>query len=157
MPNECSITCDKSYDFPEVYPEGHCKVAFGQSAWIIVFGAIQLFLIQVPSASQALLPFRTLSRPPALSRLLCCALQLPDFNSLTIVSLAAAVMSLMYSTIAIGGAINVGQQPGVQYNLDGKSTAAGVFGVMNALGIVAFACAPLPLAAVTTFVWRRRP
>ena len=110
----CRITCEKAYDNP-AYPNGHCKTSMGQSAWIIVFGGIQLFLIQCP-----------------------------DFNSLTIVSLAAAVMSLTYSTIAIGGSIKEGKQPGTTYNLDGHSTADGVFGVFNALGIVAFACEPPP-------------
>jgi len=41
------------------------------------------------------------------------ALQAPNFNSLSGVSLAAAFMSLSYSTIAFAGSINVGRQPGM--------------------------------------------
>ena len=40
------LTCNKMYNEPDKYPDGHCPVAFGQSAWIVVFGGIQLFLIQ---------------------------------------------------------------------------------------------------------------
>lgn len=39
-------------------------------------------------------------------------LQTPNFNALSGVSLAAAFMSLSYSTIAFAGSLNVGQQPG---------------------------------------------
>ena len=39
-------------------------------------------------------------------------LQAPNFNSLSGVSLAAAFMSLSYSTIAFAGSLNVGKQPG---------------------------------------------
>lgn len=48
-------------------------------------------------------------------------------------------MSMGYSTIAIGGSINAGKQPGVEYNLNGYSTSAGILNCFNALGIVAFA------------------
>ncbi|KAK9806840.1 hypothetical protein WJX72_004583 [[Myrmecia] bisecta] len=89
---------------------GENCTSFGLSAWIIVFIAIQLILCQGP-----------------------------NFNSLRFISLSAAVMSLSYSTIAIGACIAHGQTDNIAYNLDGKSTAAGVFGVMNALGTVAFA------------------
>jgi len=37
-------------------------------------------------------------------------MQCPNFNALSVISFAAAVMSLTYSTIAIGGSISVGQQ-----------------------------------------------
>ena len=77
-------------------------------------------------------------RPQLTSSLLQC----PNFNSLSILSFLAAVMSLMYSTIGIGGSITAGKQPGVTYNLDGLSTSAGIFGALNALGVVAFACEP---------------
>jgi amino acid permease len=97
------FTCPKT-------PEGNCKTAMGQSAWIVVFGAIQLVFIQCP-----------------------------NFNALSIISFSAAVMSLMYSTIAIGGSIKAGKQPDAVYNLDGQSTAKGVFNAFNALGIIAFA------------------
>ena len=66
-------------------------------------------------------------------------LQAPNFNSLSGVSLAAAFMSLSYSTIAFAGSINVGKQPDAVYNLNGYTKADGIFGVFNALGTVAFA------------------
>ena len=50
-------------------------------------------------------------------------MQCPNFNSLRVVSFSAAVMSLSYSTIAIGGAIAIGKQPNAYYNLDRFSTA----------------------------------
>ncbi|KAK9831658.1 hypothetical protein WJX74_004645 [Apatococcus lobatus] len=85
--------------------------AFGLSAWIVVFGAVQLFLAQAP-----------------------------NFNALTLVSLVAAVMSLSYSTIGFGMSLNSGlEQRNAPYNLDGYSTADGIFGAFNALGTVAFA------------------
>ena len=40
------LTCKKEYTEPDKYPHGHCPIAFGQSAWIIVYGGVQLFLIQ---------------------------------------------------------------------------------------------------------------
>ncbi|KAK9806916.1 hypothetical protein WJX72_007358 [[Myrmecia] bisecta] len=83
---------------------------FGLSAWIVVFAAIQLILCQGP-----------------------------NFNSLRFVSLSAAVMSLSYSTIAIAASIAYGKADNVEYNLNGFSTAAGVFGVFNSLGTIAFA------------------
>ena len=49
------------------------------------------------------------------------------------------IMSLAYSTIAIGLSINDGRQPGVEYNLDGESVANGVFNAMTAFGTIAFA------------------
>ena len=52
-----------------------------------------------------------------------CIVQCPNFNSLRVVSFSAAVMSLSYSTIAIGGAIAIGKQPDAYYNLDRFSTA----------------------------------
>ena len=55
------------------------------------------------------------------------------------VSLAAAIMSITYSTIAFGASAGHGQVPDVQYNLDGFTLANGLFGVWNALGTVAFA------------------
>ena len=78
-----------------------------------------------------------------------CA-QFPNFHKLSIVSLLAAVMSISYSTIAIGVAGHAGKQPGVEYNLDGFTKAAGIFGVFNSLGTIAFAyggqCVPLQLS-----------
>lgn len=49
------------------------------------------------------------------------------------------IMSLAYSTIAVGLSINNGRQPGVDYNLDGESVASGVFNAMTAFGTIAFA------------------
>ena len=54
--------------------------------------------------------------------------QFPNFHKLSVISLLAAVMSLGYSTIAIGIAGHQGKQPGVVYNMDGFTTAQGVFG-----------------------------
>ncbi|CAK0783413.1 hypothetical protein CVIRNUC_006612 [Coccomyxa viridis] len=83
---------------------------FGLSAWIVVFAALQILLSQCP-----------------------------NFNSLRVVSFSAAIMSLSYSTIAIGGAIAIGKQPNAYYNLDRFSTADKVFNIFNALGTIAFA------------------
>ncbi|KAK9809303.1 hypothetical protein WJX73_002847 [Symbiochloris irregularis] len=90
--------------------DGTCATDFGLSAWIVVFTGVHLILIQCP-----------------------------NFNSLRPVSLLAAVMSMGYSTIAIGGSIKAGKQPGTEYNLNGYSTGAGILNVFNSLGIVAFA------------------
>ena len=67
-------------------------------------------------------------------------MQLPNFNSLSAVSLLAAVMSLGYSTIAIGGSISSGKQPNTTYNVDGHSTADGVLSCFNAFGYVEWIC-----------------
>ncbi|XVF60102.1 hypothetical protein PTKIN_Ptkin08bG0016800 [Pterospermum kingtungense] len=66
---------------------------------------------------------------------------LPNFNSVSGISLAAAVMSLSYSTIAWGASIDKGVQPDVQYGYLAKSTAGTVFNFFGALGTVAFAYA----------------
>ncbi|KAG7985827.1 hypothetical protein I3843_03G047100 [Carya illinoinensis] len=66
---------------------------------------------------------------------------LRNFNSISGVSLAAAVMSLSYSTIAWGASVDKGVQPNVQYGYKAKSTAGTVFNFFNALGAVAFAYA----------------
>ena len=65
--------------------------------------------------------------------------QIPNFHKLSIISLAAAVMSIGYSTIAIGVAAHSGKQPGTEYNLNGFTRADGVFGIFNSLGTIAFA------------------
>ncbi|KAI3813098.1 hypothetical protein L1987_17814 [Smallanthus sonchifolius] len=64
---------------------------------------------------------------------------LPNFNSLSGVSLAAAVMSLSYSTIAWTTALDKGVQPHVEYGYKAKSTFGTVFNFFSALGDVAFA------------------
>ncbi|KAF8028281.1 hypothetical protein BT93_E1017 [Corymbia citriodora subsp. variegata] len=66
---------------------------------------------------------------------------LPNFNSISGVSLAAAVMSLSYSTIAWGASVHKGVQPGVQYSYKPSSTAGKVLDFFSALGDVAFAYA----------------
>ncbi|KAH6791003.1 lysine histidine transporter 1 [Perilla frutescens var. frutescens] len=66
---------------------------------------------------------------------------LPNFNSISGVSLAAAVMSLSYSTIAWGAALKKGVQPDIQYGYKATTTAGTVFNFFSALGDVAFAYA----------------
>lgn len=66
---------------------------------------------------------------------------LPNFNSISGVSLAAAVMSLSYSTIAWTASVHKGVQPDVQYGYKAKSTAGTIFNFFSALGDVAFAYA----------------
>ncbi|XP_047973233.1 lysine histidine transporter 1-like [Salvia hispanica] len=65
--------------------------------------------------------------------------QLPSFNSISGVSLAAAVMSISYSTIAWGASVGKGVQPNAHYGRRSKTTAGGVFDFFSALGTVAFA------------------
>jgi len=67
--------------------------------------------------------------------------QLPNFNSVVGISLAAAVMSLSYSTIAWAASAHKGQLPDVDYTVHSSSTKGVVFSVFNALGDVAFAYA----------------
>ncbi|KAL0381796.1 UNVERIFIED_CONTAM: Lysine histidine transporter 1 [Sesamum angustifolium] len=64
---------------------------------------------------------------------------LPNFNSISGVSLAAAVMSLSYSAIAWGASVDKDVQPDVQYGYKPGSTADTVFNFFSALGIVVFA------------------
>ncbi|KAK4426078.1 Lysine histidine transporter 1 [Sesamum alatum] len=66
---------------------------------------------------------------------------LPNFNSISGVSLAAAVMSLSYSTIAWGASVHKGVQKDVQYGYKAKTRAGTVFNFFSALGDVAFAYA----------------
>ncbi|KAF8010509.1 hypothetical protein BT93_J1210 [Corymbia citriodora subsp. variegata] len=66
---------------------------------------------------------------------------LPSFNSITGVSLAAAVMSLSYSTIAWIASADRGVQPDVQYGSRASTTTGQVFGFLSALGDIAFAFA----------------
>ncbi|KAJ4757997.1 Histidine amino acid transporter [Rhynchospora pubera] len=67
--------------------------------------------------------------------------QLPNFNSISGVSLAAAVMSLSYSTIAWAASINKGKQSDVEYGYKSPSAGGTVLSFFNALGTVAFAYA----------------
>ncbi|KAJ9562487.1 hypothetical protein OSB04_007647 [Centaurea solstitialis] len=66
---------------------------------------------------------------------------LPNFNSISGVSLAAAVMSLSYSTIAWSASITKGVQPNVDYGYKSGTTADKIFNFFSALGDVAFAYA----------------
>ncbi|XP_030530913.1 lysine histidine transporter 1-like [Rhodamnia argentea] len=66
---------------------------------------------------------------------------LPNFNSIAGVSLAAAVMSLSYSTIAWGASVDKGVQPDVKYSYRSSTTPGKVFDFFSALGDVAFAYA----------------
>ncbi|XP_057982769.1 lysine histidine transporter 1 [Malania oleifera] len=66
---------------------------------------------------------------------------LPNFNSISGVSLAAAVMSLSYSTIAWGASVDKGVQQDVDYGYKATTTAGTVFNFFSALGDVAFAYA----------------
>ncbi|KAH6558999.1 hypothetical protein KP509_1Z032700 [Ceratopteris richardii] len=88
-----------------------CK-SFGLSAWIVVFAAPHFLLSQ-----------------------------LPNFNSIAGVSLAAAVMSLSYSTIAWGASIHKGTNDFTSYDYNFTTTPNAVFKIFNALGNVAFAYA----------------
>ncbi|CAI0552543.1 unnamed protein product [Linum tenue] len=83
-----------------------------QSYWIVMFGGIHFFLSQ-----------------------------LPNFNSVAGVSLAAAVMSLCYSTIAWVGCLSHGRAPDVTYDYKQTSPADSMFRVFNALGQISFAFA----------------
>ncbi|XP_017433387.1 lysine histidine transporter 2 [Vigna angularis] len=65
----------------------------------------------------------------------------PNFNSISAVSLAAAVMSLAYSTIAWVASLKKGTVENVDYGYKAHSTADGVFNFMTAMGDVAFAYA----------------
>ncbi|KAF8013164.1 hypothetical protein BT93_I1138 [Corymbia citriodora subsp. variegata] len=64
---------------------------------------------------------------------------LPNFNSIIGVSLAAAVVSLSYYTIAWMASLHRGGQHDVQYGYKAKSTAGMVFNFFSALGDIAFA------------------
>ncbi|KAK1314732.1 Lysine histidine transporter 1 [Acorus calamus] len=67
--------------------------------------------------------------------------QLPNFNSISGISLAAAVMSLSYSTIAWGASVHKGKQVDVDYGYRAHSTGGAIFNFFSALGDVAFAYA----------------
>ncbi|KAL1553326.1 hypothetical protein AAHA92_14017 [Salvia divinorum] len=65
--------------------------------------------------------------------------QLPSFNSISGVSLAAAVMSISYSTIAWGASVKKGVKPGVQYGYKSETVSDTIFNFFSGLGSVAFA------------------
>ncbi|KAA8530132.1 hypothetical protein F0562_004841 [Nyssa sinensis] len=66
---------------------------------------------------------------------------LPNLNAISGVSLAAAVMSLSYSTIAWTASVDKGVTKNVEYGYIAKTTAGTVFNFFSALGEVAFAYA----------------
>ncbi|KAJ3701710.1 hypothetical protein LUZ61_005415 [Rhynchospora tenuis] len=65
----------------------------------------------------------------------------PNFNSISLVSLAAAVMSLTYSTIGWTASYHRGKEPDVDYSYRSSSTSVNVFNFLGGLGEVAFAYA----------------
>ncbi|KAK6922359.1 Amino acid transporter, transmembrane domain [Dillenia turbinata] len=65
----------------------------------------------------------------------------PNFNSISVVSLAAAVMSMAYSAIAWIAPVAKGVQPNVDYSYRGKNASELFFNFVTALGDVAFAYA----------------
>uniref|UniRef100_A0ACD5WTM3 Uncharacterized protein n=1 Tax=Avena sativa TaxID=4498 RepID=A0ACD5WTM3_AVESA len=67
--------------------------------------------------------------------------QLPNLNSISGISLAAAVMSLSYSTIAWGAAVDKGRVADVDYSVRATTTPGKVFDFFAGLGDVAFAYA----------------
>ncbi|CAO2210379.1 unnamed protein product [Urochloa humidicola] len=67
--------------------------------------------------------------------------QLPNFQSISSVSLVAAVMSLCYSAIAWIASLAKGKSADVDYHLRATKTPGKVFGFFGALGNVAFAYA----------------
>uniref|UniRef100_A0A7N0T7I7 Amino acid transporter transmembrane domain-containing protein n=1 Tax=Kalanchoe fedtschenkoi TaxID=63787 RepID=A0A7N0T7I7_KALFE len=66
---------------------------------------------------------------------------LPNLNSISWVSLSAAVMSLTYSTIAWTASIHKGIEPHVSYALKATTSTGRAFNFLTALGDVAFAYA----------------
>ncbi|KAI3409007.1 Aa_trans domain-containing protein [Psidium guajava] len=66
---------------------------------------------------------------------------LPNFNSISMISLAAAVMSLSYSTIAWSASVHKGVKHNVDYSSRASTTSGKVFNFLSALGDVAFAYA----------------
>ncbi|XP_075503503.1 lysine histidine transporter 2-like [Primulina tabacum] len=66
---------------------------------------------------------------------------LPNFNSISGISLAAAVMSVSYSTIAWVASVHKGVNKDVKYVPRGSNNSEKFFGFLSALGDVAFAFA----------------
>ncbi|KAL8549408.1 hypothetical protein ACS0TY_008298 [Phlomoides rotata] len=89
----------------------NCK-PIKQSYWITIFGSFHFFLSQ-----------------------------LPDFNSISTVSMAAAIMSLSYSSIAWVGSLSRGRAPNVSYGYKNTSRVDYMFRAFNALGQITSAYA----------------
>uniref|UniRef100_A0ACD5YWP9 Uncharacterized protein n=1 Tax=Avena sativa TaxID=4498 RepID=A0ACD5YWP9_AVESA len=64
--------------------------------------------------------------------------QLPNFDSIATISLAAALMSICYSTIAWGAAVGKGKAENMDYSLRATTTQGKVFGFLGGLGQLAF-------------------
>ncbi|TKW25009.1 hypothetical protein SEVIR_3G088200v4 [Setaria viridis] len=105
------VTGGKSFEKCYTMACPDCK-PLRTSSWIMIFAAIHLLLSQ-----------------------------LPNFNSITLVSLAAAVMSLSYSTIAWAASAHKGRVPDVDYGKSASTATGQTFNFLNALGDVAFAYA----------------
>ncbi|KAL1533890.1 lysine histidine transporter-like 5 isoform X1 [Salvia divinorum] len=90
------------------------KADFRKTYYIMMFGAIQLILSQSP-----------------------------NFNSLKIVSLLAAIMSISYSFIATGASIwkGLAEHQLVNYGFRSTTTANIIFDIFSSLGVLAFAFA----------------
>ncbi|CAK9860861.1 unnamed protein product [Sphagnum jensenii] len=115
------VTGGKSLQkFYHLVCKGNCNLYKHTSLWIVIFGSVHFFLSQ-----------------------------LPNFNSISGISLAAAIMSLSYSTIAWAIPAHYGHTlPGTNtyihpdYHLPYHHNVGGyIFEVFNALGTVAFAYA----------------
>ncbi|GLT73086.1 hypothetical protein SLA2020_449680 [Shorea laevis] len=87
----------------------HCT-PLRQSYWILIFGSLHFFLSQ-----------------------------LPNFNSVAGVSLAAAIMSLSYSTVAWAGSLAHGQVDNVSYAYKNANPTDYMFRVLNVLGQISSA------------------
>ena len=96
--------------FHDLVCQGRCR-DIRLTFWIIIFGSVHFPLSQFP-----------------------------NFNSISVVSAAAAVMSLTYSMIAFFASAAKGAGA-ADYALRAPTTAGKVFGVLNTLGDVAFAYA----------------
>ncbi|KAL5717745.1 Lysine histidine transporter 1 [Ranunculus cassubicifolius] len=67
--------------------------------------------------------------------------QLPNLNSISWVSLTAAVMSLSYSTIAWGSSVHKGVRENVDYSFKASTKTGAFFNFLSGLGDIAFAYA----------------
>lgn len=66
--------------------------------------------------------------------------QLPNLNSIAGVSMIGAITAVGYCTLLWIASVAHGKLPGVSYDPVGATTEIGsVFGILNALGIIAFA------------------
>ncbi|XP_031498260.1 lysine histidine transporter-like 6 [Nymphaea colorata] len=103
------VTGGKSLEkFADIISSG-AGTQFRQSFWICIFGAIHVFLSQ-----------------------------LPNFDSVAGVSLAAAIMSIGYSTISWVACLARGRLPDVSYGYRKASETDAMFRVFSALGQTSF-------------------